>query len=59
MIPVIIETIKVIILIILYFSYIIYYKKYKDLKEENKFLHSDIKKLNKGINRYFNKLEGE
>lgn len=59
MIPVIIETIKVIILIILYFSYIIYYKKYKDLKEENKFLHSDIKKLNKGINQYFNKLDGE
>lgn len=59
MIPVIIETIKVIILIILYFSYIIYYKKYKDLKEENKFLHSDIKKLNEGINQYFNKLDGE
>lgn len=59
MIPVIIETIKVIILIILYFSYIIYYKKYKDLKEENKFLHSGIKKLNKGINQYFNKLDGE
>lgn len=59
MIPVIIETIKVIILIILYFSYIIYYKKYKDLKEENKFLHSDIKKLNKEINQYFNKLDGE
>ena len=59
MIPVIIETIKVIILIILYFSYIIYYKKYKDLKEENKFLHSDIKNLNKEINQYFNKLDGE
>ena len=59
MIPVILETIKVIILIILYFSYIIYYKKYKDLKEENKFLHSDIKKLNEGINQYFNKLDGE
>lgn len=59
MIPVIIETIKVIILIILYFGYIIYYKKYKDLKEENKFLHSDIKKLNKEINQYFNKLDGE
>ena len=59
MMPVIIETIKVIILIILYFSYIIYYKKYKDLKEENKFLHSDVKKLNEGINQYFNKLDGE
>lgn len=59
MIRVIIETIKLIIVIVLYFSYTTYYKKYRDLKEENKSLHSNIKELNKGINQYFNKLDGE
>lgn len=59
MIRVIIETIKLIIVIVLYFSYTTYYKKYRDLKEENKSLHFNIKELNKGINQYFNKLDGE